>query len=124
MQEEIIKLGFIPTVDLVKIYNLATLYVQPSFYEGFGLPILEAMSCGCPVLSSNQGSLPEVGSQAAAYFDPNSTGDLELKLTKLISNKNKLQELSIKGLKQAEKFSWQKTALETKKVYEQVKANL
>lgn len=120
LEDKILILGFIPTRDLVAIYNLATLYVQPSFYEGFGLPVLEAMSCGCPVLSSNQASLPEVGERAVEYFNPYKKKELVEKLFFLLSNKEKLKELSIKGLKQAKKFFWKKTALETKKIYEKV----
>ena len=120
LKGDILLLGFVPNRDLVAIYNLATLYVQPSFYEGFGLPVLEAMSCGCPVLSSNQASLPEVGERAVEYFNPYKKKELVEKLFFLLSNKEKLKELSIKGLKQAKKFFWKKTALETKKIYEKV----
>lgn len=110
-------LGFIPNKDLVAIYNLATLYIQPSFYEGFGLPVLEAMSCGCPVLCSNQASLPEVGGLSVEYFNPFKKEELEKKLVLLVTNKDKLREMSNKGLKQAQKFSWKKTALETREIY-------
>lgn len=115
--------GFIPTKDLVKIYNLAILYIQPSFYEGFGLPVLEAMSCGCPVLSSNQASLPEVGGKAVEYFNPFKKDDLEMKLKSLVKNKLKLKKISKLGLKQAQKFSWKKTAEQTAKVYQKVLKN-
>lgn len=118
IEKEVKLLGFVPIEDLVAIYNLAALYIQPSFDEGFGLPILEAMNCGCPVLSSNQGSLPEVGGQAVEYFDPNKNNELSKKITYLLNNKNKLNSLRILGLKQAKNFSWSKTAAETKKVYE------
>lgn len=120
LKDKVRLLGFVPTRDLVAIYNLATLYVQPSFYEGFGLPVLEAMACGCPVLSSNKASLPEVGENAVEYFDPCKKGDLERKLGYLINNFNKLKYLKEKGLEQVKKFSWKKTALETRKVYEKV----
>lgn len=118
LKKEITLLGFIPANDLAAIYNLASLYIQPSFYEGFGLPILEAMSCGCPVLSSNQASLPEVGGEAIKYFNPYKKNDLEEKLLSLMLNKKKLIELGMKGLKWAKKFSWRKTALATRKVYQ------
>lgn len=120
IEKEVKLLGFVPIEDLVAIYNLAALYIQPSFDEGFGLPILEAMSCGCPVLSSNQGSLPEVGGQAVEYFNPNKNGELVKKLIFLMNNKNKLNSLKILGLRQAKNFSWLKTAAETKKVYEAI----
>ncbi len=118
--KRVLILGFIPAKDLVIIYNLAKLYIQPSFYEGFGLPVLEAMSCGCPVLSSNQGSLPEIGGQAVAYFYPFKENDLENNLSSLLKNKNKLKDLKKRGLMQAKKFSWRKTALETREVYEKI----
>ena len=117
LDEKVKLLGFVPTEDLVKIYNLAALYIQPSFYEGFGLPVLEAMSCGCPVLCSSQASLPEVGGRGVEYFNPYKKGDLEEKLILLFKNKNKLKDLSNRGLKRSKMFSWKKTALETAKVY-------
>jgi glycosyltransferase involved in cell wall biosynthesis len=120
LENDVRFLGFIPTRDLVAIYNLATLHVQPSFSEGFGLPVLEAMSCGCPVLCSNQASLPEVGGPGVEYFNPYKKGDLVKKLNLLLANKDKLKEFRLKGLKQAKDFSWKKTALATRKVYEKV----
>lgn len=120
IENDIRLLGFVPTKDLIAVYNLAILYVQPSFYEGFGLPVLEAMACGCPVLSSSKASLPEVGGQAVEYFDPLIKQGLEDKLINLIGDSDKLKFLRIQGLKQASKFSWKKTALETRKVYEEI----
>ena len=123
LSDDVRLLGFVPTNDLAVIYNLAALYIQPSFYEGFGLPVLEAMSCGCPVLSSNQASLPEVGGEAVEYFDPNKKGDLERKIRSLLINQKRLKELEKLGLKQAKKFSWRKTAEQTVKVYQKVFKN-
>ncbi len=121
LKSEVIFLNYVAENDLVAIYNLATLYIQPSFYEGFGLPVLEAMSCGCPVISSNQSSLPEIGDQAVTYFDPyQEEDDLAKKLTLTLSSPHKLRELSGKGLAQAKKFTWIKTAQETVKVYEKI----
>lgn len=111
--KKIIPLGFLPTQDLVMLYNLATVYVQPSLAEGFGLPVLEAMACGCPVLTSQVGSLPEICGQADIKFSPANlrrcwqSPSLRLKMSKL-------------GLTQAAKFSWQKTAEGTVKVYESI----
>jgi glycosyltransferase involved in cell wall biosynthesis len=120
LKNKVVKTGFINNKDLVALYNMATLYVQPSFYEGFGLPVLEALSCGCPVLSSDQASLPEVGGQAVEYFNPHVKGSLKQSLLKLLQNKARLQYLGKRGLVRSKKFSWQKTALETKKVYQSV----
>ena len=110
---QIIPLGFLPTQDLVMLYNLATVYVQPSLAEGFGLPVLEAMACGCPVLIGPADSLSEIAGPAAGEFNENNlklywqSPSLRLKMSKL-------------GLAQAAKFSWEKTARETIKVYESI----
>lgn len=112
------KLGFLPTHHLSAIYKGATLYVQPSWYEGFGFPVIEALSQGTPVLSSNCGSLPEVGGEYVHYFDPNNNDELTAKLQELISNntlRNKYQEA---GITWSKKFSWKNVAEETLRVYE------
>jgi glycosyltransferase involved in cell wall biosynthesis len=111
-------LGFVPTEDLVSLYNLATVFVFPSVYEGFGLPILEAMQCGCPVIITREGCMPEVGGDAAFYFDGYDTESLASAIKQVYSSKELQKELTDKGLKQAEKFSWRKTAEETLKAYE------
>lgn len=110
-------LGFVPTEDLVVLYNLATIFVYPSVYEGFGLPILEAMQSGCPVIISHDGSVPEVGGDAAYYFDGNKTESLEEAITKVLKSKTLQKELSQKGLEQAQNFSWRKTAEKTIEAY-------
>ena len=110
--------GFVNDEDLPILYNLATVFVMPSLYEGFGLPILEAMSCGCPVVTSREGSIPEVAGDAAFYVDPYSTDSIAGGIKKVFNDKNLQSELSTKGLKRAKLFSWKKTAQETLKVYE------
>lgn len=112
-QKKIIRLGSLPDQALAEIYNLATVYVQPSRDEGFGLPVLEAMACGCPVLSSNNGSLPEITGASAGEFSP-------ANLRQVWSNPALRQKLSQLGMIQAKKFSWNKTVKETVKVYETV----
>lgn len=115
------RLGFVPTEDLVGIYNLASVYVQPSVYEGFGLPILEAMSCGLPVICGRNSSLPEIAGDAATYADVKDFKDLSIKILEALkfssSEKSKVAENSIK---QSQKFSWQKTAEKTYEVYQNV----
>ncbi|MBU0650231.1 glycosyltransferase family 4 protein, partial [Patescibacteria group bacterium] len=113
-------LGYLPQHHLPLCYRLATLYVQPSWYEGFGLPVLEAMNQGCPVLSSNRGSLPEVGGSAVAYFDPGKKGTLTASLQALLSDAPSRKELSRLGITQAKQFSWDKTAALTHAVYQTV----
>ncbi len=108
--------GFVSIEDLVALYNLAVVYVQPSFDEGFGLPVLEAMACGCPVISSNYGSLPEVVGDAGIKVKPSSDSLAEA-IEAVVKDRKKQQELSQKGLKRANKFSWDKTAQKTSQVY-------
>lgn len=115
-QSLIIPLGFVPTDDLVALYNLATVYCQPSFDEGFGLPVLEAIACGCPVVSSNQGSLPEVVGEAGLLVEP-TVETLAKSLRKVIKSKALQKKLSQMGLKRVKQFSWRKTAQETVEVY-------
>lgn len=119
-QENIKKLGFVESEELVAIYNLATVFAMPSLYEGFGLPILEAMACGCPVITSNEGSLKEVADNAALIVDAYDEGDMAKGIQKVFNDIDLQKELTLKGFERAKKFSWKKTALETVKVYEQV----
>lgn len=118
-EEFIIRPGQVDTEELVGFYNLATVYVQPSLYEGFGLPILEAMSCGCPVISSMTSSLPEVAGKAAVFFDPESSGQLVKVLQEVLIDKSLRIKLSKLGLQQASKFSWEGVVDETIKAYHQ-----
>lgn len=110
-------LGFVPSKDMSAIYSLATVYCQPSFAEGFGLPILEAFACGTPVVCSRTHSLPEIGGDAPIYFDPYNVQDLSDKLMLVWQDHELCKSLSFKGLQQVTKFSWDKTAQETLQVY-------
>ena len=118
LNNEIIFTGYVPDEDLVKFYNAADLFVYPSIYEGFGLPPLEAMACGTPVITSNTSSLPEVVGNAGITVNPCETDILTGKMYKVLNNTNLQDKLSRKGIKRANKFSWDKTARETWKVYE------
>ncbi|MBI2085935.1 glycosyltransferase family 4 protein [Candidatus Daviesbacteria bacterium] len=122
LEDKVLRPGKLETADLVAFYNLATVYAQPSFYEGFGLPILQAFACGTPVLSSNRGALPEVGGAAAIYFDPNNKLQFISQAKEVLANKSLQNKLSRFGLKQAAKFSWEKTVAETRLVYEKIKS--
>lgn len=120
-QEGVRRLGFVSNEDLSSIYNLASVYCQPSFYEGFGLPVLEAMACGCPVVSSHGGSLREICGKAAIKINPDSAEDITEKIKQVLEmNENERKNLVRKGFSQAKKFSWEKTSRETIKIYEQV----
>lgn len=107
-----IKTGYVADEDLVKIYNMAFSLVMPSIDEGFGLPVLEAMSCGCPVISSREGSLVEVGGDAVLYFDALQINSIS-SIMENLSNKKLRNELIQKGLVQASKFSIKQFILDT-----------
>ncbi len=114
-------LDFVADEDLPSLYKNAVCFALPSLYEGFGLPVLEAMKFGCPVVTSNVSSLPEAGGDAALYFDPNDTSDIAKVLTKVISDAKLREEMIKKGYNQIKKFSWEKTAKETLNVLESIK---
>ncbi len=96
--------------ELVHIYNNASIFIFPSFYEGFGLPPLEAMACGTPVITSNITSLPEVCADAVIYCDPYSNEDIKNKLESLLDNPNLQNNMIEKGLKHVKSFTWDKSA--------------
>lgn len=120
ISEKVKFLDFVNDEDLPSLYKNALCFVLPSLYEGFGLPVLEAMQYGCPVLTSNVSSLPEAGGDGAIYFDPQNADDIAQKIEEVISNKNLREEMVKKGYNQVKKFSWKKTAKETLKVLEEV----
>lgn len=119
-KENIHYLGFISDIELVKVYNLATCFVFPSFYEGFGLPVLEAIACGTPVICSNTSSLPEVGGDAVVYCNPYDLNDIKNKIEIVLNDDNLQKEMIKKGLERAKLFSWEKSAEEHIKVFEEV----
>lgn len=116
----ITRLGFVPTEDLVYLYNMASVFVFPSIYEGFGLPILEAMQCGCPVVTTKGGSLSEVAGDAAVYVDGYDIQNMANGILEVYTDEKLQKELKEKGLEQSQKFSWKKTAEETLQVYRKV----
>ena len=111
-------LGFVPGEDLPNIYNLARAYVQPSFDEGFGLNLLDAFIAGCPVACSSRGSLPEVGGDAVAYFDPER--DMKSVVSTLLKDKKLADNLVKQGSARIKNFSWEKAARETYEVYKKL----
>jgi glycosyltransferase involved in cell wall biosynthesis len=100
----------VPDAHLPALYSLATLVAYPSLYEGFGLPVLEALACGAPVVTSNTSSLPEVAGAAALMVDPRDTDALAAALARLLDDTSLRADLTRKGLKQAAKFSWEASA--------------
>lgn len=110
-------LEFVPDEELRVLYQSALALVQPSLMEGFGLPGLEAMSCGCPVISSSASCLPEVYGKAALYFDPYDAEDMAGKIRMVIGSKKLREKMAQKGKEQVAKYSWKKAAQKTIKVY-------
>lgn len=104
----------------MKFYNAADLFVFPSLYEGFGLPPLEAMACGCPVIVSNTSSLPEVVGNAGILINPYDFDALTEEMYQILTDNDLKQEYSKKSATRAKLFTWKKTAKQTWKVYKQV----
>lgn len=123
LEKCVLRPGQVNTDELAVFYNLAVIYIQPSLYEGFGLPVLESLSCGTPVVSSDKGSLTEVGGQSVLYFDPANIRQFSSLVQTLIKDRSLQEKLSKSGLKQAAKFSWEKVARETKQIYEKAAKN-
>lgn len=106
-------LGYIEEEDVPPLLNAAQAFVFPSLFEGFGLPIIQAMACGCPVISSNATSLPEVGGKAAWYINPNNRDELIALMKKMAINNEARQQLIDAGLNRAKQFDWQQVAVKT-----------
>lgn len=112
-----LRLGFVPTEDLVDIYNIATALCMPSIDEGFGLPVLEAMRSGCPVISARTGSLPEIGGEAVFYIDAENIDSIVHGITEIENNKVLREELVVKASAQSVKFTTEKMIRETIATY-------
>jgi glycosyltransferase involved in cell wall biosynthesis len=120
LEKQVAFLGRIPSKDLVYLYNAASLFVHPSFYEGFGLTPLEAMTCGTPVIVSNTSSLPEVVGDAALMINPHDIDGLTVAMWRVLTEEELQQDLIQKGLKRAQKFSWREAAKKTLQVYHKI----
>lgn len=120
IESRIIFTGYLPTVDLPAIYSQALMFLFPSFYEGFGLPNLEAMACGTPVITSNCSSIPEVVENSAILIDPSNCEMISDAILNLAGNSELQQTYRERGLIQAQKFSWDKSAREHVAVYNQI----
>lgn len=114
------RFGFVSTEDLVRIYNLAGCLLFVSYYEGFGLPILEAQSCGIPVITSNTSSMPEVAGEGALLVDPYNVDGIRLAMQKVLYDGDIRRRLIEKGLENVKRFSWQRTTQQTVDVYKKV----
>lgn len=113
-------LDFVPDEDIPAFYKNASCFVLPSLYEGFGLPVLEAMRYNCPVITSNISSLPEAGGDAAVYCNPEDVDDIAQQITRVISDEQLRKSMVEKGKAQIKKFSWEDTAKQTLEVLQQV----
>jgi len=110
--------GYVAEKDLPALYSGATCFVYPSFFEGFGLPVLEAMQCGAPVIAGNRTSIPEVVGKAGVLFDPFDTNSLVQALTRVLDDSEYRAALRIQGLERAREFDWKQTARMTLQAYQ------
>jgi glycosyltransferase involved in cell wall biosynthesis len=115
--------GFVDDQTLPRLYAAADFFVYPSLYEGFGLPVLEAMACGAPVITSNVSSMPEVAGGAALLVDPRSTDELCDAMLRLAGDGQLRSLLRVKGKERAGQFSWERTAEQTWQIYQEVMGN-
>jgi glycosyltransferase involved in cell wall biosynthesis len=120
LQDNVTFTGYVPDEDLPALYNGAGLFCFPSLYEGFGLPVLEAMACGAPVVTSNTSSLPEVAGEAALLVDPYDVEAIAAAMQRVLSEPELAEDLRRRGLARAAEFTWERTARETIAVYERV----
>ncbi len=123
LTDRVIFTGFVSDEELVYFYNAATVFVLPSFMEGFGLPAVEAMACGTPVIGSKTTSLPEVVGDAGLFFDPNNPDELLGHMTTIIENDELRKELTQRSIQRAATFSWQKSAVQALNVFNDVGTN-
>ena len=121
--KNILRLGYVPDNDLVAIYNLASVYCQPSLYEGFGLPVLEALSCGVPVVASKIQAHVEIADKAVCYAKPGSYIDFAKKIKSVLNDKEYREKLIEEGFKRCKDFNWQKCAKQTLDIYRRVTSN-
>lgn len=119
-RDRIIVTGFIPDEDLAALYSAATAFIYPSLYEGFGLPPLEAMRCGTPVITSNRSSLPEVVQDAGLLVDPTSKQELQKAILQISTDTSLREQLNEKALVQSQSFTWEKNAQTALDAFEKI----
>jgi glycosyltransferase involved in cell wall biosynthesis len=121
LSDRVLFKGFVPDEEIPSFYNRAALFAFPSIYEGFGIPALEAMACGCPVIASKTGCSPEVVGDAAVLVDPQDPGMIAAAIRDAIEDSGLRRQLIDAGLKRAKKFSWRKCARQTLSVFDSLK---
>ncbi len=122
--EDVLFTGYVPGDELPWWYRAAALFVFPSLFEGFGLPVLEAMACGIPTITSTASSLPEVAGEAAILVDPNDQEGLVSAMERVLNDARLRSALAEAGVQQARKYPWSRTAVETMAVYRYVLAGV
>jgi glycosyltransferase involved in cell wall biosynthesis len=120
LTDEVVFLGFVPDDHLPALLSLATAFVYPSLYEGFGLPVLEALACGAPTACSNTSSLPEVAGDAALLFDPTDPAAIGAALKRLVNDPDLRRTLAARGPARAAQFTWEDSARRLLEVYRRV----
>jgi alpha-1,3-rhamnosyl/mannosyltransferase len=120
MDKRVFRTGYLNEESLACLYSSALALVFPSLYEGFGLPVIEAMACGCPVICSNAASLPEVAGDAALLIDPHNVDELAGAIDRVVDDSALRNDLIRKGTERASQFSWKRTAKETLAVFRSV----
>ena len=120
LTKDVVFTGYVPTEDLPFFYNAAEVFVYPSLYEGFGIPVVEAMACGCPVITSNRSSLPEVSGDAGLLVDPDDVDEIAEAMLKVLTDSAKREQMIEKGFEQIKKFSWKDSAKKTIDIFESI----
>ena len=120
LMNDVIFTGFVPDYDLALLFNSADMFVYPSNYEGFGLPVIEAMACGCPVITSSSGSLPEIVGNAGIVLSSKNDASIAKSITELMNDNTRIKRLINRGFKTSKNFSWEKAVNEILKIYESI----
>jgi glycosyltransferase involved in cell wall biosynthesis len=121
VREDVLLVGYVPDAELPALYSGAVCFAYPSYFEGFGLPVLEAMQCGTPIIAGNRTSLPEVAGDAGVLVDPFDEAEIADGLSRVIKNPDYRGELRVKGFARAAAFKWEKTARLTLQAYERAR---
>ncbi len=123
LKDDIVPTGWVSQRDLPAIYSMAELLLFPSMYEGFGIPIVEAMACGCPVVTSETGAPPEIAGSAAMFVDPMDVGNITETVLKVIRDKDLRESMINEGFSRTKKYSWDKAARETLDIFHAIMAD-